>query len=179
MRRRTHLLALRAGVILLVVQLAYVAVAYLNPRRLSGPRTGSAIALPPFILLDSARRMLLEKSSGSCRLITFVSSRCPICARMRTEWYARWRHWNESTDSRVVTIWLTSEGAAASRTFLPDSLLRGVVLARQPTHASGSWRDLGVYGTPTSYLLDPQDRLIYGIVGTQLPPVSLTRSACH
>jgi hypothetical protein len=94
---------------------------------------------------------------------------------MRHDWRERFMAFGDTAGTTPVAIWIGFEPFAELRAFYAGFAFDGIVLAQS---LSPMARDLGVYGTPTLYLLDSSGRLRYGILGDRLPPVDSTIAAC-
>ena len=177
--RERHRLGLLAGALLLVLQLAVLSWSLFRSQPPSGPSRSSVIVLPAAEEYRQRAKWDTLPDKESCLLVAFVSSTCPICRHMRQSWYAAWRTWEDSLSVRVPTVWFFSESERTIREFLPDSMMIGIRRLRQLHSGDGSWNRLGVYGTPTIFLLDRQRKLRYGIVGASLPPANVTDAVCN
>jgi hypothetical protein len=177
--REWHRLGLLAGAVLVVLQVAVLTRPLYRSQPPSGPSRSSVIVLPQSVEDRQRAKWDTLQEHESCLLLVFVSSTCPICRHMRISWYARWRIWEDSLSARVPTAWLFAESERTTREFFPDSMMIGIRRLRQIHSGDGSWNRLGVYGTPTIYLLDRQRRLRYGVVGASLPPATVTDAVCN
>lgn len=154
----------------------------LRPLPLTGPITGQA--LPPThvrLLAEIKSQDLTEllTDTGSCSLLVIISSACPVCQRMRITWPRQYRAWADSIGAPMRAVWLSADSLEVLRTFYSGYDFRGIELARITTEPRAAMRRLGIYGTPTTYLIDRDGRLRIGVAGDQLPPTTSARTFCE
>ena len=75
-------------------------------------------------------------------------------------------------------VWLSGEDKRVMESFYEGYLFQDIVRARVISRPGAAFHRLGVYGTPTSYLLDSFGKLRYGIMGDRLPSVEMVRESC-
>ena len=150
------------------------------------PPTGPVMGelLPPVTVVvdtDSTTSLnhLLTSSTTSCSLLVLISTRCSFCIRMRGTWPQRADAWSDSVGVPVMNIWLAGEEVGALREFYFGYDFEGVVLGRIPKDPARALERLGVFGTPTTYLLDAEGRLRMGMIGDTLPPLNKGREVCQ
>ncbi|GEM_PF-2434442 len=118
-------------------------------------------------------------SRNQCTLMVFFRPNCSVCSRMRTDWRERWAVSSDSIDAPIRTIWLTDHPEEATAPFTAGYHLGGIEFSTMVPSKKQSAELLGVYGTPTTFLLDRAGRLRVGVIGNQLPPADSARAACH
>ena len=98
---------------------------------------------------------------------------------MRDWWTTRLRAWRDSVGAPVHAIWLAGGDSATMSDFTRGYDLSGTTLVRVSDDDAGRiGRKLGVYATPTLYLLDHTGALRFGVLGEALPPADSGRAAC-
>lgn len=148
----------------------------------SGPRPGSPV---PALLVRSVGESSTQRlpdllsAGGTCTLLVIISPTCPTCARMRVTWPARFSAWVDSVGKDVRPLWLSEGGESALLAFTRGYTLGDIDLASLPTGTTmAAYRDLGVLGTPTLYLVDTSGSVVAGLIGDTFPPVDLARRSC-
>lgn len=167
-----------AGALLLVLQLVGYLVLHLRVRLVTGPTKGEVLSLPRMRSITDGHEITTSQLGGGCLLLVFVNSQCPICSHMRHSWYPRWRATMDSIQFEVLTVWLTAELPSSAERIVSGGMIPKILFAHQLPGQGNTWRRLGVYGTPTTYLLDGTMRLRYGLAGAGLPPASVLRGVC-
>ena len=165
--------------VLLVFQ---IAVREWDPPQPSGPLPGTLI---PDLTVgrsdgepDVGLRDLVSSGRG-CSLLVLVSPACPVCARMRTTWPARFAKWADTVGAAVRPIWLSEGGEEAFGAFTSGFSMEGITRTfLRPGTSEKAFRALGVIGTPTIYLVDSEGVVQAGLVGDLLPPVDVAQRAC-
>lgn len=150
-----------------------------RPLPLRGPALGAELPETWIRGLEDGRTERLSTPGTSCTVVVFVSSHCGVCQRMRTSWPARLRVWRDSVPASIRVVWASREDASALKTFHAGYDFAGVRLAQLADFPHRSQEALGIYGTPTTYLLDRWGRLRVGVLGDQLPPADSAYAACR
>lgn len=117
-------------------------------------------------------------ADSTCTLLTIISTTCGICQRMRGSWPAASRRWVDSVGAPIKLVWLGGEDHQTLLDFYSGFAFAGVRKLKVNEDPVGTFRRLGVIGTPTTYLLDGSGQLIQGIIGNRRPPVRLARDSC-
>lgn len=115
---------------------------------------------------------------GKCILLTAVSESCSVCRRMRLSWALRHREWETRVGRDIPSVWIVDGALDSLAAFVSTYSMTQVVLVAIRPSSPAHFRQLGVWGTPTTYLLDDSTRLIYGMIGNGFPPDSVARQAC-
>lgn len=148
-----------------------------------GPALGEPLPSTPVRSVDvkAAPVEYLEKlatAGNRCALVVLASMSCHYCQLMRLTWSARARSWADSVGREVNFIWLAGDDVTEQQSFYSGFDFAGVVLRTvvgEPGRALGR---LGLFGTPTTYLLDREGLLREGVMGDRLPSVSAGMAAC-
>lgn len=152
-----------------------------NPPLPSGPLPGEP--LPPIAvrnLGDTVPRKLDDMLvGGGCALLVFVSPTCRTCLRMRRTWPGDFLAWQAAVGVSVRAVWLSDGSPEQATAFLTARILPAELAYVIEEHAAFAYRDLGVLGTPTSYLVDASGLVLGGIIGDVLPPTELTQRHCR
>ncbi len=148
----------------------------------SGPRLGAPfpdmrVGVPGHSIEQSLSDLLA--SAHGCSLLVVVSTGCVVCKRMRVTWPDRFRAWSESIGVSVRPIWLAEEGSESLKNFTNGYDLGSIDFAFSAGSSDQAFDQLGVIGTPTLYLLDPQAQMVVGVLGDRLPPLDIARAACQ
>ena len=147
----------------------------------SGPTVGEALPATQVSLLNGDSILYLNEavtSEGSCALLVMISTTCPFCLRMRDSWTRQATQWADSLDVSVTKLWLGGEEAETLAGFYSGYDFDGVTLLRVADDPARSLGQLGLIGTPTTYLLDSHARLRMGVMGDLLPPIEAGRQVC-
>ena len=126
--------------------------------------------------VGSLAEILTAKSS--CSLLVVFSPGCPICQRMRLTWRERYRSWVAEVGAAVTHVWLSVYPDSLVGPFVANYDLDAVVLRVSSGEAAAAYADLGIIGTPTSYLIDPRGRVQMGLLGDVLPPADAAKRVC-
>ena len=118
------------------------------------------------------------RRARSCSIVFAIDPNCSVCARMRYTWPALYLEWRDSVGTDVPVFWLGWQEETVMGAFIEDFDLPGVTVATVFRDTEATWRRLGVYGTPVSYLVDREGRVQAGVAGPQLPPAELARVSC-
>lgn len=124
----------------------------------------------------SLDRLLLQQSG--CSLLVIVSTECGACESLRDEWQNRVGHWLDSVASPIQTLWLSTQDRNQFAVFVEGANLEGVTLLSPWGQGSREMSQLGVIGTPLSYLIDDEGLVRLGVLGSRLPPVEPTKEIC-
>lgn len=148
---------------------------------LVGPTVGAPFPAVPAISSDSIAAAALSAGGAghlrSCTLLVFVSTACGVCQRMRYTWAARFRTWRDSVGAPLSVIWVAPQDSADQAGFYEGFDLDDVKKAQLAD--VDALTPLGIYGTPTLYLLDRNRRLRLGALGDVLPPADSVRHVCQ
>jgi hypothetical protein len=117
-------------------------------------------------------------TGGSCTLIVFVEPTCGACRQMRARWAEMLRVWRDSVGTPVHAVWASTADSASLRLFVGGFDLGRTDLVRIVGNPDDAGRQLGIYATPTSYLLDTHGRLRAGVLGIGMPPADSGRASC-
>ncbi len=153
-----------------------------HPAPPTGPATGDVLPLvwvaPLAQSSDSVRLTSLLTQGGGCSLLVVVSTTCHYSARMRYTWPEQARLWTDSVGVPLQLVWLAGEEPVDLLAFYRGYDLRGVRLLRVTSSPAEALARLGVFGTPTTYLVDASGRLRLAVMGNRLPPATAAREAC-
>lgn len=147
-----------------------------------GPVTGEAMPSVSVTLIDTDQSrelgelLLLERG---CTILIVADVECPVCARMRHTWQPRFDRWADSVSESLQVMWLFGNTAGETKEFLDNVERGGAIVAILATERLAALRQLGVYGTPTLYIVDRDTRLRLGISGFQLPTPQLASKICE
>ena len=159
--------------------LAWTAVRPVPP---SGPNSGEPLETVLVDLADrsdpTSLRQLSVDLPGNCILLTTVSESCSVCRRMRLTWASRHGEWETRVGRSIPSVWLVDGALNSLAAFVSTYSMTHVSLAAIRPASPAHFRQLGVWGTPTTYLLDDSSKLIYGMIGNGFPPDSVARRAC-
>lgn len=147
-----------------------------------GPVVGRL--LPPMrvdLVNDTGSYFLHDLLAGEsqCFLVVAISTACTYCDRMRFTWPRQVEAWSDSVGSNVGLIWIAPDRPEKLAEFVDGFKFDNVKLASLSRRPNRAMRKLGVYGTPTAYLLDRLGRLRIGVMGDRLPPVRASREVCQ
>lgn len=150
-----------------------------RPEKPSGPTLGSP--LPSLIAseLDSGLRRPLTGADSNCAIVVAISTTCGVCKRMRTQWAARYAAWSDSVRAPIEVIWVAAADSNEFANFFAGNELNDIRRLRLDASDERFRDQLGVYATPTIYLLDRENRLRTGSLGFTLPPVDSAVRACR
>jgi len=152
--------------------------------RIQGPRLGQPLpALHVVNLKTNGTGQLndLLTASASCTLVVFVSRSCSYCQRMRASWQVEAAQMRSDTEGSVRTVWLSAGSDDQMREFYAGFDMSGTDLWNIPTSQRGALavqRSLGVWGSPTIYVVDETGHLKYGKIGVGLPAGERLKRAC-
>lgn len=118
---------------------------------------------PPSLQLKdiNGKRYSLTDFKGQVVLVNFWATWCPPC---RAEMPSMWRLQNgfRGKPFRVLAVNM-AESDVEVKTFLPDKMKRDfIILMDREGDALKGWR---VYVSPTSYVIDKQGRIRFGLFG--------------
>lgn len=150
----------------------------------SGPMPGEVV--PDLLVrrIDSdgaatgLQHALADVSHTGCKLLVLVSTSCTQCGRMRITWRDRFLEWRHEVGIPIHPIWLAEEHHSEFRQFLQSADLGGVTLLANAGPRWSLFRSLGVVGTPTSYLVGAESKVLSGVAGDYFPRVGQTQRAC-
>ncbi len=149
--------------------------------RPTGPVTGNLLPDISLVEVTTAHHRTHRDFAGAapgCVLVSFVSSRCSARMRRRATWASRARAWRDSVARPVRFAWVAAESPSALEGFVREFDFAGFTLLTFNPEESNPLSKLGVYGTPTTYLIDAEGRLRYGVLGPLLPALDVAASAC-
>ena len=130
----------------------------------SGPGSG----------LRSLRSLVVH---SPCTLLVVISTECGFCKRMRVTWPTEFPHRAQSVGAPVRTAWIAPDSWDEITEFFRGWPL-DFVEALRFEHPDLAWKALGVFGTPTSYLVDQNGRVRFGTIGLSFPPDTVGRRVC-
>lgn len=173
--QRTVYLALVGGLILQ----ASLALVPKHPPRPTGPSLGSPLPAFEAVTLRGDTVSLPELVSGDkCSLLVVASTYCIWCQRMRATWGADLEQWRRDVGvDEIRAFWLFREGPPDVSGFWRDTSFPGAWPLSMVDPAE-TWRDLGILGTPTTYLLGAGGSLAFGTMGDRLPPSDEAERLC-
>lgn len=175
----------RGGVIALLATAGAVQAVILavRDRPPSGPTVGRPLPDPGSGVVVAGGGAVpwarLVGDGRSCALVVVASPTCAHCQRMRESWRADVASWTDSVGAPVRSLWLMAGDSATTQRFTAGFDLGATTIARLTGDAALAGRRLGIYGTPTVYLLDPTGALRVGVLGNGLPPADSGRAACR
>ena len=163
-------------VILLVVQVSYKWPQPGPPS--SGPALGkTAVAEVTVVSNNQQPRSLLSLvPRASCAVVVVASTYCAVCARMRYVWRQRLASVASARNVGIAAVWLFSQDSTEVGKFTEQGDWKHIIVARLPS--PDVLEEIGIIGTPTTYLLDRHGKLRLGLLGDQLPPADSLVSAC-
>ena len=150
------------------------------PREPEGPELGSLLPDAMIVAADSRPTTLRRAlSSGSaCTLLVFVSPECLYCQQMRIWWPSVFRTGNDSAGGSVRAVWLSNSDSTSLARFYEGYDLRAVTTLRMTVRVDSLLHRLGIYATPTTYLIDRQGKLRTGTLDLDLPPADAAKHLC-
>lgn len=181
-RSRSSLLVLLPLLTLLVLQLLWLVFSHLRGQQLRGPRVGAQvhnIALRSVQDNHFTSLQELVSNEGHCLLVVFVRPSCPTCKFMRMSWISDWDRWQKYAGRQLRYIWVGDVSATSLREFITDQQIDQSRVYVAEFASNEEWGILGVWGTPTSYLIDTSLRELYGAIGYNFPSYDLVRSQCR
>lgn len=120
----------------------------------------------------------LATQGDRCALVVLSSTSCYSCRLMRVTWPARARSWVDSVGGGVNLLWIGGDDVTEQQAFYAGFDFDGVALASVVGDAGRVLGRLGLFATPTTYLLDRMGRLRQGVLGDRLPSVTAGVAAC-
>lgn len=176
-----------AGRLLLLAVVAF-AVGYVGTSALEsgggprlGPVRGDVLPSAPVRLAGEPVDQDLVSvlvSDSACSLVVLISTQCGVCRRMRESWPQRAAIWSDSVGAPVTLLWLSGESEDALAAFYAGYDFGNTLHARVAVEPQQALGRLGLFGTPTTYLLDRAGRLRQGLMGDRLPTVEFARNHC-
>jgi hypothetical protein len=150
------------------------------PKKPEGPQVGSVLPDTRVVASDGHLTSLRkELSSGSgCTVLVVVSPQCSFCQQMRIWWPPVFRAWSDSVGGAVRAIWLSNFDSSSLASFYQGYDLRETTKLRMTVMSDSLMHRLGIYATPTTYLLDRQGLLRFGTLDLSLPPVDSAKRFC-
>jgi len=146
-----------------------------------GPEMGMVIPSAQVKLLGGGSEKDLVSiltGGGDCSLLVLINSRCGVCRRLRGTWPERAQLWVDSVGVPFHLLWLSGEQEEVLASFYKEFPLGPVLPAMISREPDRVLRQLGLFGTPTTYFLDGDGRLRLGLMGDRLPPVELAKGIC-
>lgn len=116
---------------------------------------------------------------GTCSVVVGISPDCSFCREMRGTWQEGFSAWQDSVGVPIKAVWIAEADSLELDAFYASHSLPKVVKATLPAGSNQLRKQLGVYATPSVYLVDRRGRLRIGIIGHLLPPVDSTRAICR
>lgn len=120
---------------------------------------------------------MVRAAGGVCVYLTVISPSCPVCGKMRENWKEKRKQWETQTGATAELIWLTTSSLAEGSAFVGESDARSIPLLAFSDPVDGALT-LGLTGTPTSFLVDDNGRLIKVVLGDVFPNDTATTSKC-
>jgi hypothetical protein len=113
-----------------------------------------------------------------CSLSVFMDVNCSVCGRMRYSWPREYSELLASVGQPIEAVWIFGGEADSVNHFVngfrhPDI---SVVLVHDVSRVI---QELGVFGTPITYLVDARGRKRIGIAGNRLPPADVVSRICE
>jgi hypothetical protein len=147
---------------------------------LRGPRRDSLLTtFPVRVLGDTAisdlRALLTARTR--CGIAVFMDVQCSICGRMRHSWPREYRQLVNGLGRPINAVWMFGGSPDSVRQFVrgfEDEL----ILLATVTSPSFVIRELGVFGTPITYVVDAEGRFRIGVSGNRVPPVEALAPFC-
>lgn len=146
-----------------------------------GPTIGEPLPATTVAVLNTDDVVSLQDllaAEEACALLVLITTDCPFCLRMRETWTRNAAVWSDSVGSHVSKIWLAGDDLSSLNEFYGGYDFEGVTLARLDDDPARALGRLGVFGTPTTYLLDRGGLLRMGVMGERLPPAEVGREVC-
>jgi hypothetical protein len=98
---------------------------------------------------------------------------------MRYWWAATAREWSTQVGAPISLLWIADEDERTIRAFVAGFDFDGITVGSFTDSRRNAFQLLGVFGTPTSYLLDARGVLRFGMMGDRFPPIADARAACE
>jgi hypothetical protein len=167
-------------VIVLVFQISVIQW-HQRPVPLDGPLHGERFpeVLVSLVLPGEASAMVGGGPRDVCSLLVLFDPSCGICQAMRRTWPVRFRILNDSLQAPIPAFWITDADREAILSFSAGQELDDILVGGMWGSKTPSMEELGVFGTPITYLLDKDGRVRYGIAGPSLPPIDSVRAYCQ
>lgn len=146
-----------------------------------GPMVGERLPSMRVTILGEEGELPLTElltRTGTCSLLVVGSTYCGFCQRMRVTWPGELRSWSEAVGTPVHAVWLMGQNPAVQNAFYDGYDFESITRAWIPSRPGRALRLLGIYGTPTTYLLDRTGRVRQGLMGDRLPAVEEGINAC-
>lgn len=114
-----------------------------------------------------------------CSLVVVASRHCGICLAMRETWQREVDAWSGSLALPIQSHWLFLDPPETLSEFTKHPNMDRVHISSivGPGHRPGA-RLLGVFGTPTIFLVDREGLLRIGVMGDLLPTASEAAQWC-
>ena len=147
----------------------------------TGPTIGEPLPATTVAVLNTEEVVSLQDLLGAeeaCALLVLIATDCPFCLRMRETWTRNAAIWSDSVGSYVSKIWLAGDDLSSLNEFYAGYDFDGVTVARLDDNPARALGRLGVFGTPTTYLVDRDGLLRMGVMGERLPPAGVGRDVC-
>lgn len=147
-----------------------------------GPALGEMLPALETVALETGEPIPVGNAAGtadSCTVVVAISTSCSVCLAMRDQWSSTYSAWHDSVEASIRVTWIAAADSGALLEFYSGHDLSGVRKARMRSDDVAFRNSLGVYATPTVYLLDRQDRLRTGSLGFNLPPADSATRACQ
>lgn len=150
-----------------------------NNPPLRGPVRGEPFPTLEAQGLGQKAPRVLGEGVDTCLVVTVMATGCPFCSRMRHTWNAQYRAWRAGTTANVSVVWLFSEPEERVESWTEGRSYDDVtVMTLSGRERATVRRRLGVVGTPMSYLVGKDGKVLVGIAGPRLPPSDLVSERC-
>lgn len=122
--------------------------------------------------------LLAFAGQGGCLLLTFFSTDCPVCSRMRYTWSPRLARWRDSAGARAVALWTTPESHDIKPFFQGYDFSTTTITRIVEPNPQDALDKYGAYATPMTFLIDQQGIVRQGVLGDTLPTLEIAREHC-
>jgi hypothetical protein len=169
-------------VLLLIVPMIAIYLSVRDKPRPPRPKEGHP--LPEVMITWKVERQVVSLASalsvvgGKCVYLTVVSPECSVCARMRATWVEKHRSWQRQFRVVATPVWLSTSSLSDGEQFVRGFAASSLALLALHDKSSRGFADLGVRGTPTSFLLTADGRLRQTVLGDVFPLDSVARFHC-
>ena len=153
-----------------------------KPEIPEGPVLGEQWPALELFSLESGARTTIGNQPGatdSCTIVVAIATSCGACALMRDRWNVDYAMWLDSVKAPIRVAWIAAADSDVLEEFYNGYQLAEVRKVRMPLGDPSFRNRLGIYATPTIYLLDRNDKLRTGSLGFNLPPADSAAQACR
>ena len=167
--------------LLLIAQLSVISTQ--RRRRLpEGPVLGEPLPPVQVRAMDRQNQQDLTKlltENGTCSILVMVDTGCSWCRRMRSTWPSQLEALVGELGIPIKGVWLANEDIGVLARFCNGFDFRGVARAVVMPGMRKAFRRLGVFSTPTTYVVDSDGRLRYGLTGDRFPKSEVVETICR